>query len=141
MDPIRVLLADDHSIVRTGIRTILNGLTGVEVVGEAQDGREALEWIAKTRPDVVFMDIGMKNLNGLETTSRVTADFPGVRVVILSAHARSRDCVTISSDTVALRKRTRRHGPTSRMTRICSSGFCWPTLIGSANAVRHRERA
>jgi DNA-binding NarL/FixJ family response regulator len=87
MDPIRVLLADDHSIVRTGIRTILNGLTGVEVIGEAQDGREALEWIAKARPDVVFMDIGMKNLNGLETTGRVTADFPGVRVVILSVHA------------------------------------------------------
>jgi DNA-binding NarL/FixJ family response regulator len=87
MPPIRVLLADDHAIVRTGIKTILNGLPGVEVVAEAQDGREALEQIARTRPDVVFMDIGMKNLNGLETTSRVTADYPGVRVLILSVHA------------------------------------------------------
>jgi DNA-binding NarL/FixJ family response regulator len=87
MPPLRVLLADDHSIVRTGIRTILNDLAGVEVVGEAQDGREALDRIASLRPDVVFMDIGMKNLNGLETTSRVTADFPGVRVLILSVHA------------------------------------------------------
>ena len=87
MPPIRVLLADDHAIVRTGIKTILNGLPGVEVVAEAQDGREALEQIARTRPDVVFMDIGMKNLNGLETTGRVTADYPGVRVLILSVHA------------------------------------------------------
>ena len=87
MPPIRVLLADDHRIVRAGIKTILNDLAGVEVVAEAQDGREALEQIAKTRPDVVFMDIGMKNLNGLETTSRVTTDFPGVRVLILSGHA------------------------------------------------------
>jgi DNA-binding NarL/FixJ family response regulator len=87
MPPIRVLLADDHSIVRTGIRTILNDLPDVEVVAEAQDGREALELIGQTGPDAVFMDIGMKNMNGLETTSRVTADFPGVRVLILSVHA------------------------------------------------------
>jgi DNA-binding NarL/FixJ family response regulator len=87
MPPIRVLLADDHPIVRTGIKTILNDLAGVEVVAEAQDGREALQRIAQTRPDVVLMDIGMKHLNGLETTSRVTADFPGVRVLILSGHA------------------------------------------------------
>jgi DNA-binding NarL/FixJ family response regulator len=87
MPPIRVLLADDHSIVRAGIRAIINDLPDVEVVAEAQDGREALDLIARARPNVVFMDIGMKNLNGLETTSRVTADFPGVRVVILSGHA------------------------------------------------------
>src|SRR5437868_1918316 len=87
MSPVRVLLADDHSILRAGIRTILQEIPGVTVVGEAQDGREALDQIKTLRPDVVFMDIGMKNLNGLETTARVVQDFPGVRVLILSMHA------------------------------------------------------
>jgi len=87
MSPVRVLLADDHSILRAGIRTILQEIPGVTVVGEAQDGREALDQIKTLRPDVVFMDIGMKNLNGLETTARVAQDFPGVRVLILSMHA------------------------------------------------------
>src|SRR5438093_6349932 len=87
MSAIRVLLADDHLILRTGLRAMLADLPGVEVVAEARDGREALERIADARPDVVFMDIGMKNLNGLEATARVAAEHPDVRVLILSGHA------------------------------------------------------
>ena len=74
MNPVRILLADDHSILRAGIRAILQAIPGATVVGEAQDGREALDQIQSLRPDVVFMDIGMKNLNGLETTARVAQD-------------------------------------------------------------------
>ena len=83
---IRVVLADDHPIVRAGIRETLKEIPGVEVVGEASDGREALELVKTARPDVVFMDISMPNLNGLEATERIIKAFPKVRVVILSRH-------------------------------------------------------
>jgi len=83
---IRVVLADDHPVVRAGIRGELEKLADVEVVGEASDGREALQLIRARRPDVVFMDISMRGLNGLETTSRITKEMPGVRIIVLSVH-------------------------------------------------------
>jgi len=82
----RVLLADDHPIVRAGIRAELEKLPGIEVAGEASDGRAAIEMIKSHQPDLVFMDISMKGLNGLEATARITKEFPNVRVVILSMH-------------------------------------------------------
>jgi DNA-binding NarL/FixJ family response regulator len=85
-DPIRVLLADDHPIVRSGIRAELEKIPGVQVIAEASDGREALELVASLKPNVVFMDISMRGLNGLEATGRITRDFPATRVVILSMH-------------------------------------------------------
>ncbi|MGO8931083.1 MAG: response regulator [Limisphaerales bacterium] len=84
--PIRVILADDHPIVRAGIREVLKELPGVEVVGEATDGREAVELVKSAHPDVVFMDISMPSLNGLEATERIIKAFPEVRVIILSRH-------------------------------------------------------
>lgn len=87
MKKIRVLLADDHALVRSGIRALVQALDNLEVVGETGDGREALALIAKLRPDIVLMDISMPGLNGLEAAARVTEDFPGVRVIILSMHA------------------------------------------------------
>ncbi len=83
---IRVLLVDDHPIVRAGVRAELEKIPDVQVVAEGSDGREALELIAAHRPAVVFMDISMRGLNGLETTERVVKDFPEVRVIILSVH-------------------------------------------------------
>lgn len=87
MTPIRVLLADDHVLMRTGMRAWLQSMSGVEVVGEASDGREVLLLIAKVQPNVVLMDVGMPGLNGLDATVQVTRDFPQVRVLILSMHA------------------------------------------------------
>jgi DNA-binding NarL/FixJ family response regulator len=84
--PIRVILADDHPIVRAGIRAELERLPDVQVVGEADDGREAIELIRTQQPDVAFMDISMKSLNGLEATGRINKEFPQVRVIILSMH-------------------------------------------------------
>jgi DNA-binding NarL/FixJ family response regulator len=87
MKPIRVLLADDHALVRAGIRALAQNIDGVEVVAEAVDGREALAAIKRHQPDLVLMDISMAGLNGLEAASRVTKEFPNVRVIILSAHS------------------------------------------------------
>jgi DNA-binding NarL/FixJ family response regulator len=86
MKPIRVLLADDHQLVRIGIRLLLQTLSGVEVVAEAGDGREALVLIASQRPDVVLMDIIMPEMNGLEATARVAREYPEVRVIMLSVN-------------------------------------------------------
>jgi len=83
---IRVLLADDHTLVRAGIRALLEKLPGVEVTGEASDGREVLDLIKTHQPDVVLMDISMPGLNGLQALARITRDFPQVRVIILSMH-------------------------------------------------------
>jgi DNA-binding NarL/FixJ family response regulator len=86
MTPIRVLLADDHTLVRAGIRGLLQGLTGVEVVGEAGEGHEALRLAEALQPDVVLMDIGMPGLNGLDAAARLAALGNSIRVVILSMH-------------------------------------------------------
>ena len=83
---IRVVLADDHTLVRAGIRTLLEKLPGVDVVGEAVDGREALHLVKLHLPDVVLMDISMAGLNGLEAAARMTKEFPAVRVLMLSMH-------------------------------------------------------
>lgn len=84
--PIRVLLADDHTLVRAGIRALLEKVPDVVVAGEAGDGREALALVASQQPDIVLMDIAMPGLNGLEATSRIQKDHPNVRVIILSMH-------------------------------------------------------
>ncbi len=84
---IRVLLADDHALVRAGMRSLLAAMTAVEVVGEASSGEDALELAARERPDVVLMDIAMKGMTGLEAAARMRTLHPGVRVVILSMHA------------------------------------------------------
>ena len=83
----RILLADDHALVRAGIRSLLEKIAGVQVVGEASNGREALELVRKELPNLVLMDIAMKDLGGLEALPRITKNFPSVKVVVLSAHA------------------------------------------------------
>ena len=82
----RVVLADDHPVVRAGIRAELEKVGGTIVAGEAGDGREVIELVRSEKPDVVFMDISMRGLNGLEATARIAKDFPQVRVIILSMH-------------------------------------------------------
>jgi DNA-binding NarL/FixJ family response regulator len=84
----RILLADDHTLVRAGIRSLLEKMpAGIEIVGEAANGREALELIRSTMPDIALIDVAMKELGGLEALPRITKNFPSVKVIILSAHA------------------------------------------------------
>lgn len=83
----RVALADDHALVRAGMRSLLNAMPQVEVVGEAASGEEALQLAARERPDIVLMDIAMKGMSGLQAAARMREQNPGVRVIILSMHA------------------------------------------------------
>ncbi len=87
---IRILLAEDHTIVREGLRSLLENQPDMKVVGEAEDGRTALELVRELLPDVVIMDITMPNLNGVEATRHITSEFPEVKVIALSIHSNSR---------------------------------------------------
>ena len=87
MKKIKVLLAEDHMIVREGLRALLNSEKDIEVVGEAQNGRQAVELAGKLAPAVVVMDIAMPLLNGLEATRQILRTAPTVKVLILSAHS------------------------------------------------------
>ena len=86
MKPIQVVLADDHALVRAGIRALLERSDLVEVVGEAGDGQEALELIKKLEPDVVLLDLTMPGLSGFEVLKETRQNFPGVSVIVLSVH-------------------------------------------------------
>jgi len=83
---IRVLLSDDHRIVREGLRTLLDKESNIEVVGEAEDGRSTLELTKNLGPHVVVMDITMPHLNGIYATRQITGEMPGVKVLSLSMH-------------------------------------------------------
>jgi DNA-binding NarL/FixJ family response regulator len=86
MKPITVLLAEDHTVVRAGLRALLDAETDIEVVAEAENGRQAVELTNKLHPAVVVMDIAMPLLNGLESTRQIMKAAPATRVLILSAH-------------------------------------------------------
>ena len=83
---IRILIADDHAVVRNGFRRILEAQWDLEVLGEVSNGREAVEAVLEQQPDVVLMDVTMPELNGIEATRRIVRDAPKVRVLALSMH-------------------------------------------------------
>jgi DNA-binding NarL/FixJ family response regulator len=87
MKPIRILLADDHTLMRQGLRALLERQEGFSVVAEAADGHEAIAQAAAQRPDIAIIDIAMSNLNGIEATRRITEKHPETAVIILSMHA------------------------------------------------------
>ncbi len=87
MRTIRVLLADDHQMLRQGLRALIEKEDGMSVVAEAEDGREAVELSRELEPDVIVMDVAMPNMNGIEGTRRIVAEQPGSRVLALSMHS------------------------------------------------------
>ncbi len=87
MKPIRVLLADDHKLIRAGLVLVVQQQPDLSVIGEADDGRQAVQLVESLKPDVVVMDIGMPNLNGIEAARQITTGRPDTAVVILSMHA------------------------------------------------------
>ena len=86
MSMIRVLLAEDHTIVRKGLRSLLDAEADIQVVGEAENGREAIDKVEQLLPDIVVMDITMPGLNGLEATRQIKKRFPDVQILILTVH-------------------------------------------------------
>jgi DNA-binding NarL/FixJ family response regulator len=86
-DPIRILLADDHAVMRTGLRLILERQPDFSVIGEAADGRQAVALTLQNHPDVIVMDVTMPNLNGIEATRQICAALPQTGVVMLSMHS------------------------------------------------------
>lgn len=92
MSTIRVLLADDHNIVRDGLKTLIEKEAGVEVIAEAENGRKAVHLAQELRPDVVIMDVTMPDMGGIEATREIMEQTPGVRVIGLSMHS-DRRCV------------------------------------------------
>ncbi|GAB3904544.1 response regulator transcription factor [Larkinella knui] len=86
MTPIRILVADDHSVVRKGVRTLLEDETDIEIVGEAPDGDEAIDLIPVVKPDVLFLDITMPRMSGIEALQIITKQYPKVRILMFSMH-------------------------------------------------------
>jgi DNA-binding NarL/FixJ family response regulator len=89
MNAFRILIADDHEVVRRGIRAMLASHPGWEVSGEAGDGREAVELAKASRPDLVLLDIGMPNLNGIDAARQILSNCPGTQIIILTMHSSS----------------------------------------------------
>lgn len=87
MSTIQLVIADNHTLVRAGFRSLVEELDGIEVIGEAENGRDALQLVETLKPQIVLMDIAMPEMNGLEATARIAREFPQVRVLILSMHA------------------------------------------------------
>jgi DNA-binding NarL/FixJ family response regulator len=85
--PVRVLLVDDHAIVRRCLRTIIEKQPDIDVIGEAQDGREAVDLVREVLPDIVIMDVDMLNLNGMEVTRQILSEFTQVKIIALSARS------------------------------------------------------
>lgn len=83
---IKVLIADDHQIVREGLRSMLEKEPGIKVVGEAEDGRKTLRLAQELTPDVIIMDVAMPDLNGIEATRQIVTEFPKIKVIALSMH-------------------------------------------------------
>src|SRR4030066_1643824 len=86
MKKIKVLIVDDHNLVRAGIRSLLSLVSDIDVVGEASDGKEALSKVGHLKPDVVLMDLAMPVMGGLEATRRLRKEFPGVKVLALTQY-------------------------------------------------------
>jgi two-component system, NarL family, response regulator NreC len=86
MKKLRILLADDHKVVRDGLRLLINGQRDMRVVGEASNGKEALQQARELKPEVVVMDLSMPELNGLQATERLKAERPEIKVVALTVH-------------------------------------------------------
>ena len=84
---IRVVIADDHHLFRQGLRSLLGKEPDINIVGEASDGRDAMDTVHRTRPDVVVMDVEMPGMNGIEATARIRKSFPTIQVVMLSMHS------------------------------------------------------
>lgn len=122
---IRILVVDDHDLVRTGLKNILSDVGDFELVGEAASGEEAIRMARELQPDVILMDVGLPGLSGMETTERILKTQPEIRVIVLTAHSEP-----------PLPARLLDIGASGYLTKACSAR----ELIGAVRAVVRGER-
>lgn len=141
MKPITVLLAEDHQIVREGYRALLSHAPDIEVIGEAENGRQALAQLKKLHPDVVVMDIGMPLLNGLEATRQIYEEYPGTRVLILSAHSDDAyvEQVVASGGAGFLLKQTSSHELATAIRTVHNGGTYYSAEIATRLRKRNKQ--
>jgi DNA-binding NarL/FixJ family response regulator len=142
MKPITVLLAEDHTIVREGLRALLKLETDIEVVGEADNGRQAVELVTKLHPHVVVMDIAMPLLNGMEATRQILAAAPDTKVLILSAHSDDAYVARVMTIGAAgyLIKQTAAHALPEAIRRVYEGKTCFSPVI-SKRRNHHKQKS
>lgn len=122
MSEVRVLLADDHTIVRAGLRILVEGFEGFQVVAEAGDGREAVRLARQLKPDIALLDIGMPRLNGLDAAALIAKEAPGTQIVILSMHtAENYVLEALRAGAVGRCRGLRGQGRRHRRSRACAA--------------------
>lgn len=142
MKNITVLLAEDHAIVRDGLCMLLKGEEGIEVIAQAENGREAVKLAAKLQPDVIVMDIAMPHLNGMEATRQILHDAPQSKVIILSAHSDDAYVEKVMSLGASgyLIKQTAAHVLPEAIRRVHLGKKCFSPTIAERRK-HHRQRA
>lgn len=138
---ISVLIADDHGVVREGIRRLIEGESDIELCGEASDGRELLEQVAKRRPQVVILDITMPHMSGLETLEQIRSRYPDVKTILLSVHADPpmiQSAVTLGVDGYLL-KNTRASEIVSAIRAVTRGGSYFSPQIAREIVTRIRD--
>ena len=122
---IRLLIVDDHHLVRTGLRNILNEAEGIEITGEAANGEDAIRLNRKLKPDLILMDISLPGLSGFETTERILKTHPEVKIIVLTAHSRPPFPIRLLDS-----------GASAYLTKACDA----EELLGAIHAVCNGER-
>ena len=90
MENVRIVLADDHQMIIDGLKMLIDDMKGIEIVGEAANGREAVRLVKELEPDIIIIDVAMPELNGIEATRQITSECPGVKIIVLSMHSEKR---------------------------------------------------
>ncbi|MGA0560276.1 response regulator [Larkinella sp. VNQ87] len=138
MTPIRILVADDHSVVRKGVRLLLEDETDIEIVGEAPDGDEVIDLIPVVKPDVLFLDITMPRMSGIEALQIITQQYPKIRILMFSMH-NNKDYILKSVQYGAagyLSKDTDREEILRAIRAVVSGEFYYPPSASSV-IIRH----
>jgi len=126
---IKILLADDHEVVRRGLRSILEQYAGMEIVAEAENGRAAVELARQHSPDVAVLDITMPELNGTEATRQIVSHSPGTKVIALSLHSEQK----VIDDVLAAGDGATGEGDGRRESRTLRVGWCVRRWAGSCH--------
>jgi len=124
--PVRVVIVEDYKLTRVGLRTALNEIENIKVVGEAEDGQSGVEVILREKPDVVLMDLGLSNMNGIEATMKVKEVYPDTNIIILTSHEREEEVLaSLGSGACAYCLKDIDPKTLSDVIKSVAKGACW----------------